>query len=42
VSKFKYLGLWFDDKLIWKDQIDCILKKCGKVLNLMRAVAGQD
>ncbi len=40
VSTFKYLGLWFDEKCIWKDHIDYIFKKCGKVLNLMRA--GQD
>ncbi len=35
MSTFKYLVLWFDDKLIWKDHIDYILK-------LMRAVARQD
>lgn len=42
VSKFKYLGMWFDNKLTWKDHIDYIFKKCSKVLNLMRGVAGQD
>lgn len=24
VSKFKYLGMWFDNKLTWKDHIEFI------------------
>ncbi len=42
VTKFKYLGLWFDSKLTWKIHIDYIGKKCSKILNLMRCVVGQE
>ncbi len=31
--------MWFDDKITWKVHIDYIIKKCSKVLHLMR---GQD
>ncbi len=31
--------MWFDDKPTWKVHIDYIIKKCSKVLHLMR---GQD
>ncbi len=42
VTKFKYLGLWFDEKCIWRNHIDQIETKCKKVINLMRSVTGYE
>lgn len=42
VKLFKYLGLWMDCKLTWKNHIDHIEKKCNQVLNLMRCIIGQE
>ena len=39
-EKFKYLGVWFDDKLLWKFHIEYMETKCKKVINLMRMVTG--
>ena len=39
-EKFKYLGVWFDDKLLWKFHIEYMETKCKKVFNLMRMVTG--
>jgi len=36
VPVFKYLGLWFDEKLTWKCHISKIESKCKKILNCMR------
>lgn len=30
----------FDEKLTWKKQIDNVVNKCGKVLNVMRSLSG--
>ena len=40
VSEFKYLGLWFDEKCLWRTHINKLETKCKKTLNLMRAVSG--
>lgn len=42
VTKFKYLGLWFDEKCLWRTHVKQIETKCIKVLNLMRSVSGYD
>ena len=42
VSYFRYLGLWFDQKLLWSDHIDKVVGKCKKVLNVMRCLRGVD
>ncbi len=42
VTKFKYLGLWFDEKCIWRNHIDQIETKCKNVINLMRSVTGYE
>ncbi len=42
VTKFKYLGLWFDEKCIWRNHINQIETKCKKVINLMRSVTGYE
>lgn len=36
----KFLGVIFDQQLTWSEHIDYISSKCGKRLNLMRAVSG--
>ena len=38
-EKFKYLGVWFDNKLLWKFHIEYMETKCKKVINL-RMVTG--
>lgn len=38
VSEFKYLGLWFDEKCLWKNHVKRVETKCKKVLNLVRSV----
>uniref|UniRef100_A0A8C6LAI2 Reverse transcriptase domain-containing protein n=1 Tax=Nothobranchius furzeri TaxID=105023 RepID=A0A8C6LAI2_NOTFU len=40
VDKFKYLGVIFDKRLIWKDNINKIEERCKKVINIMRCVRG--
>lgn len=40
VKEFKYLGLWFDEKCVWKNHVKQVETKCKKVLNLMRSVSG--
>ena len=40
-KKFKYLGMWLDERLTRKHHIDHIETKCKKVLNLMRMITGQ-
>lgn len=39
VPVFKYLGLWLDEKLIWKIHINKIETKCKIIINCMRSVA---
>ena len=39
VSEFKYLGVWFDEKGLWRNHVNKIETKCKKILNLMRAVS---
>jgi len=38
----KFLGVYFDKRLTWKQHIDHLINKCKKRLNLMRAVSGSD
>ena len=42
VNYFRYLGLWFDHKLLWADHIAKVMGKCKKVLNVMRCLRGVD
>uniref|UniRef100_A0A669EWH7 Reverse transcriptase domain-containing protein n=1 Tax=Oreochromis niloticus TaxID=8128 RepID=A0A669EWH7_ORENI len=42
VSKFKFLGLWFDERLTWAAHIQKVVDKCKKVLNIMRCLVGSD
>ncbi|XP_035985721.1 uncharacterized protein LOC118559100 [Fundulus heteroclitus] len=42
VDEFKYLGLWLDSSYTWKTHIKQLETKCKKVINLMKAVAGND
>lgn len=42
VAEFKYIGMWLDERLTWKKNMEHIYEKCRKVLHLMRAVAGYD
>ena len=36
----KFLGVYLDDRLTWKQHIDYIVKKCKARLNLMRSISG--
>lgn len=42
VSKFRFLGIMFDSKLLWDDHVKYIEGKCKKVVNLMRCLTGLD
>lgn len=39
-NKIKYLGMIFDKRLTWSEQIDLVISKCQKVLNMKRSVSG--
>lgn len=39
---FKYLGIWFDERLTWKIHIGKMTEKCKKVLNILRCLKGND
>lgn len=40
VSSFKFLGVMFDSRLTWGDEIDRVEARCKKVINVMRCLAG--
>ncbi|XDV19448.1 hypothetical protein PO909_024918 [Leuciscus waleckii] len=42
VKSFKYLGMWLDGRYTWNKHIEEIDKKCRRVLNVMRAIAGKE
>uniref|UniRef100_A0A3Q3BK07 ribonuclease H n=1 Tax=Kryptolebias marmoratus TaxID=37003 RepID=A0A3Q3BK07_KRYMA len=42
VKDFKYLGLWLDNYYTWKTHIENLETKCKKVINLLKAVAGNN
>ena len=42
VKVFKFLGLWFDEKLTWKVHIDKSICKSEKVINIMRSLSESD
>ncbi len=42
VPVFKYLDLWFDEKLTWKLHISKIESKCRMIINCMRTVASHN
>lgn len=40
-TKFKFLGVIFDNRLLWNAHIDYVVDRCKKSLNLMRALSGK-
>ena len=40
VKAFKFLGVWFEERMTWAVHVSKILLKCEKVLNVMRSLAG--
>lgn len=40
VKHFKFLGLWFDERLTWSTHIQRIIDTCKKSINVMRCLAG--
>lgn len=42
VNKFKFLGLWFDERITWGVHIQSIIDKSKKVLNIMRCLVGRE
>lgn len=41
-TSFKYLGVVFDSKCLWKQQIEHISKRCVKRINFMRTISSSD
>lgn len=39
-SEYKFLGVWFDEKMLWKKHISIMKEKCMKRINLLRCIAG--
>ena len=37
----KFLGMYFDSRMTWKEHINYVTEKCKKRLNLMRMLSGQ-
>uniref|UniRef100_A0A8C6LHB5 Reverse transcriptase domain-containing protein n=1 Tax=Nothobranchius furzeri TaxID=105023 RepID=A0A8C6LHB5_NOTFU len=42
VNKFKFLGIWFDERITWGVHIQSIMDKSKKVLNIMRCLVGSE
>nr|XP_054604977.1 uncharacterized protein LOC129166525 [Nothobranchius furzeri] len=42
VKSFNYLGVIFDTRLTWKENISNIEERCRKVINIMRCLKGTD
>lgn len=42
VSCFKFLGVWYDEKLNFKVHIEKIVDKCWKAQNIMRCLLDKD
>lgn len=40
VSAFKFLGVWFDEKMTRQTHVEKTVAKCEKVLIVMRCLAG--
>ena len=40
VSSFKFLGIYFDRRLTWKEHLDHIISKCSTRINMLRAISG--
>ncbi len=41
-ASVRFLGMWLDTRLTWKEHIDKIVSKCKRVLNVMKCMAGQE
>lgn len=42
VKTVRFLGVWFDEKLTWKDHLNKITEKSKKVINVLRCLSGQE
>lgn len=40
VGVFKFLGVWVDEKLTYKEHVSRMVSKCGKVINILRCLVG--
>ena len=40
VRVFKFLGVWVDEKLTYKEHVCRMVSKCGKVINILRCLVG--
>ena len=40
VRVFKFLGVWFDQRMTWAVHIAKIVEKCEKLINVLRSLAG--
>ena len=40
VDVFRFLGVWFDERVNWKVHVNKIEEKCGKIMNIMRSLTG--
>ncbi|XP_017780626.1 PREDICTED: uncharacterized protein LOC108565596 [Nicrophorus vespilloides] len=42
VRAYKFLGIWFDDKLCWRNHIGSLVRSCYQGVNILRALSGLD
>ncbi len=42
VKHFKFLGIWFDERVTWVVHIQNIVNKCKKIINTMRCLVGSE
>uniref|UniRef100_A0A8C2KZI6 Uncharacterized protein n=1 Tax=Cyprinus carpio TaxID=7962 RepID=A0A8C2KZI6_CYPCA len=42
VKSFKFLGVWFEERMTWKEHINNTVKKCERVINTLRCLVGMD
>ena len=40
VKVFKFLGVWFEERMTWAVHVSKTVEKCGKVINVLRSLSG--
>ena len=39
VKEFKFLGVFFDQRLTWSRHVDYLVSKCSKAINILKSVS---
>lgn len=42
LNHFKFLGLWFEERITWAVHTEKVIDKCKKILNVMRCLVGSE